>query len=108
MVAPVLWQLQVSHYDEKARRALDHKHVAHFGRSLLSELPALTAKRLTGDTSTRPVLTIDGRPIGNPTRTIASIEQRWPRLPLSLKAPGASSEETLVAMATPRPHLALN
>lgn len=30
------------------------------------------------------------------------------RLPLSLKAAGASSEETLVAVATPRPHLALN
>jgi hypothetical protein len=30
------------------------------------------------------------------------------RLPPSPKAPGACSEETLVAAATPRPHLALN
>jgi glutathione S-transferase len=29
-----------------------------------------------------PVLTIDGRPIGDSTRSIAAIEQRWPRPPL--------------------------
>ena len=40
------------------------------------------AERLTGDTSTVPVLTIDGRPIGDSTRIIATIEQRWPQPPL--------------------------
>jgi glutathione S-transferase len=32
---PVLWQLQVSHYVEKVRWALDYKHVPHIRRSLL-------------------------------------------------------------------------
>jgi glutathione S-transferase len=41
------------------------------------------AERLTGDTtSTTPVLTVDGRSIGDSTRIIASIEERWPHPPL--------------------------
>ena len=40
------------------------------------------AKRLTGDTSTTPVLTLDGRSIGDSTRIIAAIEERWPQPPL--------------------------
>jgi glutathione S-transferase len=79
---PVLWQLQVSHYVEKVRWALDYKRVPHIRRSLLPGLHALKAKRLTGDTSTAPVLTIDGRSIGDSTPIIAAIEQRWPQPPL--------------------------
>ncbi len=79
---PVLWQVQVSHYVEKVRWALDHKRVPHIRRSLLPGLHALKTKRLTGDTSTAPVLTIDGRSIGDSTRIIAAVEQRWPQPPL--------------------------
>jgi glutathione S-transferase len=79
---PVLWQLQVSHYVEKVRWALDYKHVPHIRRSLLPGVHIREAKRLTGDTSTAPVLTIDGRSIGDSTRIIAAIEQRWPQPPL--------------------------
>jgi glutathione S-transferase len=67
---------------EKVRWALDHKRVPHIRHSLLPGLHLLKARRLTGDTSTTPVLTIDGRSIGDSTRIIAAIEERWPHPPL--------------------------
>jgi glutathione S-transferase len=79
---PVLWQLQVSHYVEKVRWALDYKRVPHIRRSWFPGVHIQEAKRLTGDTATAPVLTIDGRSIGDSTRIIAAIEQRWPQPPL--------------------------
>lgn len=79
---PVLWQLQVSHYVEKVRWALDYERVAHIRRSMLPGVHIREAKRLTGDTSTAPVLTIDGQSVGDSTRIIAAIEQRWPQPPL--------------------------
>jgi glutathione S-transferase len=79
---PVLWQLEISHYVEKVRWALDYKRVPHLRRSLLPGPHIRKAKRLTGDTSTVPVLTIGGRSIGDSTRIIATIEERWPQPPL--------------------------
>lgn len=79
---PVLWQLQISHYVEKVRWALDYKRVPHVRRSLLPGVHVRETKRLSGDTSTVPVLTIDGQSIGDSTRIIAAIEQRWPQPPL--------------------------
>ena len=82
LVLPVLWQLQISHYVEKVRWALDYKRVPHIRRSLLPGLHAVKSKRLTGDISTAPVLTLDGLSIGDSTRIIAAIEERWPEPPL--------------------------
>ncbi|HEX7246165.1 MAG TPA: glutathione S-transferase family protein [Solirubrobacterales bacterium] len=79
---PILWQLQVSHYNEKVRWALDHKRIPHVRRSLLPGPHAILAKRLTGDVETTPVLTLDGRAIGDSTRIIAALEERWPQRPL--------------------------
>ena len=79
---PVLWQLELSHYNEKVRWALDYKRIRHIRRSLLPGPHIETAKRLTGDTSTTPVLTVDGHSIGDSTRIIAAIEERWPQLRL--------------------------
>ncbi len=79
---PVLWQLQISHYVEKVRWALDYKRVPHIRRSLLPGVHIRETKRMTGDTSTVPVLTIDGQSIGDSTRIIAAIEQRWSQPPL--------------------------
>jgi glutathione S-transferase len=79
---PVLWQLQISHYNEKVRWALDYKRIPHVRRSLLPGVHLVKAKRLTGDTVTTPVLTLDGRSIGDSTRIIAALEQRWPQPPL--------------------------
>ena len=79
---PVLWQLELSHYNEKVRWALDYKRIPHVRRSLLPGQHLVKARRLTGDTSTTPVLTVDGRSIGDSTRIIAAIEERWPQPPL--------------------------
>ena len=87
-IVPVLWQLQISHYVEKVRWALDYKRVAHVRRTLLPGLHVVKAKRLTGNTSTTPVLTINGRSIGDSTRIIAAIEERWPQPPLYPDDPG--------------------
>lgn len=81
-IVPVLWQLQISHYVEKVRWALDYKRVSHLRRTLLPGLHVSKAKRLTGDTSTTPVLTIDRRSIGDSTQIIAAIEDQWPQPPL--------------------------
>jgi len=79
---PVLRQLEISHYNEKVRWALDYKRIPHIRRSLLPGPHTVKAERLTGDTSTTPVLTVDGRSIGDSTRIIAAIEERWPQPPL--------------------------
>ena len=76
---PVLWQLRLSHYNEKARWALDYKQIPHIRHSLLPGVHIVEAQRLTGDTSTTPVLTLDGRSIGDSTRIIAAIEECWPQ-----------------------------
>jgi glutathione S-transferase len=76
---PVLWQLEISHYNEKVRWALDYKRVPHIRRSLLPGVHAWKAERLTGDTSTTPVLTLDGQSVGDSTRILAALEERWPR-----------------------------
>ncbi len=80
--SPVLWQLEISHFNEKVRWALDYKRIDHVRRALLPGLHAVKAKRLTGDTDTTPVLTLDGASIGDSTRILAAIEERWPRPPL--------------------------
>jgi glutathione S-transferase len=75
---PVLWQLELSHYNEKVRWALDHKRISHRRRSLLPGVHAVVTRRLTGSVDTTPVLTLDGRSIGDSTRIIATLEERWP------------------------------
>ena len=79
---PVLWQLQLSHYNEKVRWALDYKRIPHVRRSLLPGIHLVVAQRLTGTGDTTPVMTIDGRSIGDSTAIIAALEERWPQPPL--------------------------
>jgi glutathione S-transferase len=80
---PVLWQLELSHYNEKVRWALDYKRIPHVRRSLLPGVHVVVAGRLTGGrVKTTPVLTLDGRSIGDSTPIIAALEQRWPQPPL--------------------------
>jgi glutathione S-transferase len=78
---PILWQLEISHYNEKVRWALDHKRIPHVRRSLLPGLHVLQARRLTGHDTT-PVLTLGDTSIGDSTRIIAALEERWPDRPL--------------------------
>jgi glutathione S-transferase len=77
---PVLWQLELSHYNEKARWALDYKRIPHRRRALLPGFHLLIAAHLTGGAvQTTPVLTLEGRSIGDSTDIIAALEARWPR-----------------------------
>lgn len=76
-VTPVLWHLEASHYNEKARWALDLKGVPHVRRAVTPGLQELTARRLRAG-RTVPVLEVDGRAIGDSTRIIEELERRWP------------------------------
>jgi glutathione S-transferase len=78
---PVLWHLEPSHYNEKARWALDYKRVPHVRRAVTPGLQELTARRL-GAGRTTPILQLNGRAIGDSTRIIEEIELRWPEPPL--------------------------
>jgi glutathione S-transferase len=74
---PVLWQLRFSHFNEKARWALDYKRVPHRRRSLAPGRHVRRSKQLGGTGST-PVLVIDGEVIGDTTEIVAELEQREP------------------------------
>ncbi len=78
---PVLWHLEISHYNEKARWALDYKGVPHVRRAVAPGLQELTARRLRAG-RTMPVLVIDGRAIGDSTKIVEEVERRWPEPPL--------------------------
>ncbi|HEX6714985.1 MAG TPA: glutathione S-transferase family protein, partial [Thermoleophilaceae bacterium] len=80
---PVLWHLHVSHYNEKARWALDYKQVPHLRRPAFPGRQSKISKQLTqGAMSTLPVLRLDGTVIGDSTNIIAALEQRFPDPPL--------------------------
>jgi glutathione S-transferase len=78
---PVLWHLKVSHYNEKARWALDYKRVPHERSAEMPGPHRAVAQRLTG-ASTFPVLVLEGEAIGDSTRIIEALERRYPEPPL--------------------------
>jgi glutathione S-transferase len=86
--APVLWHLKVSHYNEKARWALDYKSVPHVRRAITPGRHPAVAQKLTGG-RTFPVLVLDGEAIGDSTRIIAALERRHPDPPLYPSDPQA-------------------
>jgi glutathione S-transferase len=80
---PTLIQLDISHYSEKIRWALDRKQVPHMRRSPLpgSHIPiAFVLSR--GESITLPLLQMDRRTIADSTAILAAIEQRYPQPPL--------------------------
>ena len=80
---PTLWQIDVSHYSEKARWALAWKGVEHRRRSPVPGAHMAVALWLTrGAHYTFPVLRLDGRNIGDSTAIIAALEERYPEPPL--------------------------
>jgi glutathione S-transferase len=78
---PLLWQFQHSHFNEKARWALDWKGIPHVRRSLLPGLHVARTLWMTGQKSV-PVLVIDGRSIADSTRIIEALERSHPEPPL--------------------------
>jgi glutathione S-transferase len=80
---PTLWQIDVSHYSEKARWALAYKGVEHDRRSPVPGAHIPVALWLTrGAHKTFPVLELEGRSIGDSTAIVAALEERFPEPPL--------------------------
>jgi glutathione S-transferase len=76
---PTLWQIDVSHYSEKARWALAWKGIEHNRRSPVPGAHMAVALWLTrGAQYTFPVLRLDDRNIGDSTAIIAALEERYP------------------------------
>jgi glutathione S-transferase len=71
----------VSHYNEKARWALDYKRVPHVRRAVHAGFHRGTARRVSGG-DTLPVLVFGDRAIGDSTRIIAELERLHPEPPL--------------------------
>jgi glutathione S-transferase len=82
MTHPILWHLDMSHFNEKARWALDYKHIPHERRSVFPGTQEIRARTLRGGTSTLPVIEIDKTRIGDSTHIIEELERRWPDPPL--------------------------
>jgi glutathione S-transferase len=80
---PILWQIEFSHYSEKVRWALDHKRIGHVRRTPLPGTHIPIAFALTrGAQITFPVLTMDGRQIGDSTAIVAALEAKHLERPL--------------------------
>jgi len=82
-VTVILWQVEISHYSEKVRWALDFKSVPHVRRAPMPGLHGLHALALTRGRQRRlPVLELDGHRIGDSTAIIAALESYRPDPPL--------------------------
>lgn len=77
----VLHQFAYSHFNEKARWALDWKGVPHVRRTHLPGPHAPAMLRLSGQTAT-PVLVIDGQAVAGSARILSVLEERFPERPL--------------------------
>ncbi|MGZ5331218.1 MAG: glutathione S-transferase family protein [Solirubrobacterales bacterium] len=72
----ILWHIEMSHFNEKVRWALDYKRISYELRTPTPGTHRLTALRLTRGRHDRlPVIAIDGRRIGDSTAIIAALEQ---------------------------------
>jgi glutathione S-transferase len=86
---PVLWHIEISHYSEKARWALDHKGIEYERRAPTPGAHMAVALWLTrGRSKTFPVLQLDGQAVGDTTAIIAELERRFPDPPLYPEDPG--------------------
>jgi glutathione S-transferase len=77
----VLHMFPASHYNEKARWALDWKGLPHRRIPYLPGPHLRQIKRLSGQSAT-PVLVMDGRPIAGSAQIIAALEREFPARPL--------------------------
>jgi glutathione S-transferase len=79
----VLWHIEVSHFSEKVRWALQAKGVEHERRAPPPGLHIPLALWLTrGHSGTLPILEIDGQRFADSTAIIAALEERHPDPPL--------------------------
>jgi glutathione S-transferase len=76
---PVLWHISISHFNEKARWALDFKRIPHRRRAIPGGFHMLFALGLTrGAGYTFPILVLDGEAISDSTAIIGALERRFP------------------------------
>jgi len=78
---PELVYFRWSHYNEKARWALEYKGIPYVRRTLLPGKHVKEARRLTGQTSL-PILILNGKAINDSTRIIAALEETFAAPPL--------------------------
>jgi glutathione S-transferase len=78
---PVLYHIEISHYNEKARWALDYKHVPHVRKAPPPMMHMAWAFWLTRG-NTFPILKLNGKAIGDSTRIIEALEREHPEPPL--------------------------
>lgn len=75
----VLWHIELSHYSEKARWALDYKSIAYELRVPMPGLHGARSLMLTRGKQRRlPVIELEGRRIGDSTAIIAALEDYRP------------------------------
>lgn len=91
MDQPELIQFHYSHFNEKARWALDYKGVVHVRTSLLPGPHARSVRRLTGQTEV-PVLRIEGATVSGSAAIIDELERRYPVPPLYSDDPAERGE----------------
>ncbi len=78
-MATILWHIELSHYNEKARWALDYKGIPHERRTPLPGAHGAAALFLTRGAGRRlPIIELDGRRIGDSTAIIAALEAYQP------------------------------
>ena len=78
-----LWQIELSHYNEKARWALDYKRIPHSRRAPIPGAHGPVALVLTRGKHRRlPILDLNGRRIGDSSAIIAALETYQPDPPL--------------------------
>ncbi len=79
----ILWHIELSHYNEKARWALDYKRVPY---ELRAPMPGIHGARALvqtrGKQRTLPVLELEGHTIADSTAIIAALEEHTPEPPL--------------------------
>ncbi|HYC00885.1 MAG TPA: glutathione S-transferase family protein [Candidatus Limnocylindrales bacterium] len=76
-----LHQFRYSHYNEKARWALDYKRIAHRRIDYLPGPHAFFLPRLSGQRAT-PVLKVGGKTLAGSAAIVAELERRFPERPL--------------------------
>jgi len=72
-----LFQFEASHFNEKARWALDYKSIDHKKRSLLPGFHIPTIKRLTGKTQV-PLLRLGDTLVQGSSQIIEALEEKYP------------------------------
>ncbi|MEA2348898.1 MAG: glutathione S-transferase [Thermoleophilaceae bacterium] len=87
---PLLWHIEVSHYNEKARWALDYKGIEHVRKAPQPGLHPVRAKTKGG--STLPILELDGKTLTDSTEIVAALERHRPNPPLYPADPDARSQ----------------